>query len=82
MKKDYTALQCKQVGDLFKEMRQSRGIKRNRLCHFVDIEEYTYNDIETGRRMPSLRNFIRLCSFYGKTDISEFISIFLYYDEE
>ncbi len=58
-----------------------KGIKTNRLCHFVDIDEHIYYEIEAGKRMPSLKDFIRIMSFYGKYDISEFVSIFLYYDE-
>lgn len=54
--------------DILKSLRKSRGFNNAKdFCEAIDISVNTYQNYETGKRIPTAEMLIKLADFYGVT---------------
>lgn len=53
--------------DILKELRKKRSLSMKEFCTQCDISFNTYQNYETGKRIPTAEMLIKLADFYGVT---------------
>jgi len=54
-----------QFKDKLKQLRKDAGLSQFEAADKMNWKHSTLSEYETGRRQPTVRNFIKLCRIYG-----------------
>ncbi len=67
-------MDAKQVGERVRYFREKKGIKKNALANLSGISPTYINDIESGRKCPTVETLGFICTYGLRITLVEFFS--------